>query len=344
MGSERRITPRPRAASFTSGLLLALWCASSVTAAAGETWEGTWERAELPGKHLFLTQTGSQVSGHYDWNDASGVLGGNVSGATLIASFTENRYEGSATLTLAGKKFSGSYTGKNRETGGPIEGPFDGTCVAGACLSNGAPAPSVTSTAVPPSLGKTTLYEAPAAGATASNPLPKVAKKSRELEGSIRFVGNEGKPVEGPSLAAVYAQAEGAAKLCAVLDFAPGGNIMKEDEKELVAPVPSYAACIDAVARVLARNDEIQKAKGTGARAAARVCATLLAGRDRGHSPLHVSCKPTATGLKLAIRPRSSMLTLSGAFHGHPPKLIVGRSAVTRGPARLRTSEFWRAK
>jgi hypothetical protein len=344
MGSKRRIAQRLRAASFISGLLLALWCGSSVTAAAGDTWEGTWERAELPGKHLFLTQAGAQVSGHYDWNDASGVFGGKVSGATLTASFTENRYEGSATLTLAGKKFSGSYTGKNRETGGPIEGPFNGTCVTGSCLSNGAPAPSVSSTSTPPALGKTTLYEAPAAGATASNPLPKVAKKSRELEGSIGFVDKEGKPVEGPSLAAVYAQGEAAAKLCTVLYLAPGGNIVKEDENELVAPVPSYAACVDAVARVLARNDEIQKAKGAGAKAAARACATLVAGKDRGHSPLRLSCKATATGLKLAIRPRSSRQTLAGAFHGHSPKLIVGRSAVTPGPAGLRASEFWRAK
>jgi hypothetical protein len=343
MDSKRRIAQRLRAASFIGGLLLAFSSGPSVTVAAGDTWEGTWERTELPGKHLYLTQTGSQVSGHYDWNDASGVLGGTVAGATLTASFTESGYEGSATLTLAGKKFSGSYTGKNRKTGGPIEGPFGGTCVAGGCLSNGASAPLVASTSMPPALGKTTLYEAPAAGATASNPLPKVAKKSRELEGSIGFVDNEGKPVEGPSLAAVYAQAEAAAKLCYVLAFGPSGNIVKEDAKELVAPVPSYAACVDTVARVLARNDEIQKAKGARAKATARVCATLLAGKRRGHSPLRLSCKATATGLKLVIRPISARQTLARAFRGLSPKLIVGRSAVTPGPARLRTSELWRA-
>src|SRR5690349_8651285 len=176
------IRRRLPAAWLIGGLVLALSYGPSVTAAAGDTWEGTWQRTEIPGKHLFLTQTGSQVSGHYDWNDASGVFGGSVSGATLAAGFTETRYEGSATLTLAGRTFSGSYTGKNRETGGSIEGPFNGTCIAGACLGNGAaPSPSpaaITPTSMPPALGKTTLYPAPAPGAAGSNPLPNVSKKA----------------------------------------------------------------------------------------------------------------------------------------------------------------------
>ena len=128
---------------LVGALVFAFSYGSSVAAAAGDTWEGTWERTELPGKHLFLTQTGSAVHGHYDWNDASGVFGGTVSGAKLEASFTENRYEGSATLTISGTTFTGKYTGTNRETGGPIEGSFNGRCIAGACLGNGGSPPAV---------------------------------------------------------------------------------------------------------------------------------------------------------------------------------------------------------
>jgi hypothetical protein len=63
---KRQFTRRLRAACRTSASVLALLCGPSVAVAAGDTWEGTWERTELPGKHLFLTQTGSMVNGHYD--------------------------------------------------------------------------------------------------------------------------------------------------------------------------------------------------------------------------------------------------------------------------------------
>jgi hypothetical protein len=345
MGSRRRIAHRLRAATFISGLLLALWCGSIVTAAAGDTWEGTWERAEIPGKRLFLRQTGSQVSGRYDWNDATGTLReGKVSGASLTAGFTETRYEGSFTLTLTGKTFSGKYTGKNRETGAPIEGPFNGTCVEGACMSNGAPAPSVTPISTPPSIGKTTLYAAPAPGADASYPLPKIAKGARDLEGRIGFVDNQGNPVAGPDAAAIEAQAGRAGEICSVFIFATNSKEQDEAYKAFGLELPSLATCVDAVSRVLARADEIKRAKGARVSSAARTCAVLVGGRGRRHSPLRVSCKASATGLKLVIRPRSSRQTIAGALHGRSPKLIVGRSAVTPGPASLRTSELWRAK
>jgi hypothetical protein len=120
-------------------VLLALPLGSFGQSSGGDTWSGTWDRTELPGKHLFLTQTGSMVSGHYDWNDASGTVSGTVSGATLTGSFTENHYQGTFTLTLSGKSFSGSYTATNRDTGFTGPGPFNGTCSAGPCQNNGAP-------------------------------------------------------------------------------------------------------------------------------------------------------------------------------------------------------------
>ncbi len=109
---------------------------------------------------------------------------------------------------------------------------------------------------------------------------------------------------------------------------------------------PSFATCVDAVARVLARNDELQreKAKSGRAKAAARACSLLVGGKRSVHSALRVRCKATATGLNVEIRPRSSRQTLAKALHGRAPKLIVGRSAVTPGPSGLRLSELWRAR
>jgi hypothetical protein len=353
VSDKQRVARRRHVACLMGALVLGVSYGSCVAAAVGDTWEGTWERTELPGKHLLLTQTGSAVSGSYDWNDASGrVLEGKVSGATLTAGFRETHYEGSFTLTLAGKKFTGSYTGKNRETGGSIEGPFDGKCVAGACRSNGAPpspaATPVTPASTPPTLGKRTLYEAPAPGADASYPVPTIAKKTRGLEGTIGFVDNEGKPVQGPSAAAVQAQAERAGILC-YLFLAGGANtLQEEDEMRLAfgAALPSFGTCTDAVSRVLARNDELQRtrAEGARARAAGRACSALVGGKRRAHSPLSVRCKASTTGLSFDIRPRSSRQTLAKALHGHAPRLIIGRSKATPGPVALRLSELWRAK
>jgi hypothetical protein len=180
-----RVAQALRATCFASIVALALSCTSSASAALADTWEGTWERTELPGKHLFLTQTGSAVSGSYDWNDASGrVLEGKVSGATLTAGFKETHYEGSFILTLAGKRFSGSYTGKNRDTGGSIEGPFDGTCVAGACLANGAPlpesgAPAPTVVAAPSSWNATSAAVGVLPGGAAASASPPLGNTLR---------------------------------------------------------------------------------------------------------------------------------------------------------------------
>jgi hypothetical protein len=57
-----------------------------------------------------------------------------------------------------------------------------------------------------------------------------------------------------------------------------------------------------------------------------------------------MTCKPTATGVSITIRPRSPTQTLAAALHGHAPKLIIGRSAVTPRPAGLRVRELWHAK
>jgi hypothetical protein len=120
-------------------------------ARSNDTWSGTWARVEIAG-NLILTQTGSTVAGHYTWNDGSGTVSGTVSGATFTGGFNETHYQGSFVLTLSGKTFSGSYTGKNKDTGGDISGSFNGNCIAGACLKNGAtPTPPTTTQTGPTS-------------------------------------------------------------------------------------------------------------------------------------------------------------------------------------------------
>ena len=124
-----------------SACLLLAFPLGSYGRAAADTWSGTWSRAEdgVSGT-LTLVQSGSAVSGSYTWN-TGGTVAGSVSGATFTGSFSETHYEGTFVLTLSATKFTGSYSGKNRDTGGDISGPFDGTCAAGDCLQNGAAPP-----------------------------------------------------------------------------------------------------------------------------------------------------------------------------------------------------------
>lgn len=107
-------------------------------AAAQDTWSGTWTRNEdgVSGS-IILEQSGSTVTGRYTWGDGSGRLSGTASGSTLTMGFDETNYQGSITATLHGRSFSGSYTGHNKDSGGPIDGPFNGACASGPCTANG---------------------------------------------------------------------------------------------------------------------------------------------------------------------------------------------------------------
>jgi hypothetical protein len=204
--------------------------------------------------------------------------------------------------------------------------------------------PAVTPTSTPPTVGTPTLYEAPAAGADASYPLPKVAKNNRDLEGRIGFVDNQGNPVEGPGEFAVEAQAERAGVLCYLLILAPSVKQMEQDRQTFDLGLPAFATCVNVVSRVLARADQLKRQRGAGARAsAAAACGLLVHGSDGSRSALRVNCTAAATGVKVDVRSRSSKQTLARALGSHAPKLIVGRSAVTPGPGGLRLKVLWTA-
>ena len=87
----------------------------------------------------------------YTWNDGSGRVSGTVSGAMFTGGFNETHYQGSFVLNLSGKRFTGSYTGKNKDTGGAISWAAS-TVVASPdrASTNGAAPPATTTTGTTP--------------------------------------------------------------------------------------------------------------------------------------------------------------------------------------------------
>jgi hypothetical protein len=127
-------------------LIFAIAAGGATQAAIADTWSGTWARGELVTGNLILEQTGSTVTGHYTWNDGSGRVWSRepVSGATFTGGFNETNYEGTFVLTFcsatprppnctnsSATHFGGTFSGVNKNTNGPISGPFTGTCIAG---------------------------------------------------------------------------------------------------------------------------------------------------------------------------------------------------------------------
>src|ERR1700730_3011265 len=364
---KRRVARRLPSTCLAGVLVLGLSYGSSVTAVAGGTWAGSPEpRAHSASSAVpDLTGTWENVKnthGSPPWQlvASNGLknLEAHWHGGPGYHEHLSGEFHG--TLSPDGTYYEGPYS-ISEETPHPSTGTAKFTIQTSNRIKvdigtesivftrlGAAPSPSptgVTPISTPPPIGKTTLYEAPAAGADQSYSLPKIAKKARDLEGQIGFVDNQGHPVAGPDAAARGAQTERASEVCLI--FVLGGGSVKEKREAGEAfgvELPSLATCVDAVSRVLARADEIKRAKGARVSSSARTCAVLVRGKGRAHSPLRMSCKPTATGVSITIHPRSSNQTLAAALHGHAPKLIIGRSAVTPRPAGLRLSELWQAR
>lgn len=178
-----------RLAALAGLIMLALGLGVGPSAASADTWTGTWHRSDVAVGDLFLSQSGNAVSGHYNWNPPGGSVSGTVSGNTFTGGFNEAHYSGSFVLTLSGKAFSGSYSGMNKDTGGPVSGPFTGTCIAGPCLQNGTstlPPPSVQSAPSPSGFNKAVTVPAPSPGnaiADNSPPLGNATSVTADLEG-----------------------------------------------------------------------------------------------------------------------------------------------------------------
>ena len=127
-----------------AALLLVAPLGSFGASTGADTWSGTWERTEIPGTTLTLSQSASgQVSGTWTWNDATGKVTGTSKDGTLKGTFAESCCAGSLELHLGAKSFSGSYSCTSGCNG---TGPFSGTCKAGACLQNGTGSSTTTTT------------------------------------------------------------------------------------------------------------------------------------------------------------------------------------------------------
>jgi hypothetical protein len=154
--------------------------APTAVASAADTWSGTWSRAEdgVAG-NLILEQAGTSVTGHYTWNDGSGQVNGQApgTGTTFSGGFNETHYQGSFSLSLSGTHFTGSYSGTNKDTQQSISGPFDGTCIAGPCLSNGA-APTIAIAQTPSRFDSPVSVVAPPPGGEAAVASPQLGNAS----------------------------------------------------------------------------------------------------------------------------------------------------------------------
>jgi hypothetical protein len=201
--------------------------------------------------------------------------------------------------------------------------------------------PPITPAREPPKVGVTTDYRAPAPGKVGTTPVPAAKKSTRTLEGLVRFVDDEGNPVRGPDVAAIEAQVAKAAVVCLPValrpDDAPGVLDGITDTST------DFATCAAVVARVLARADQIRKQKlKTRAAAAASTCPARAFGPRRARSKLRVTCTPAANGARIAIKARSG--TLRSVLGRRKIKLLVGRTSIQPGPAKLRLRVRWTAR
>lgn len=198
--------------------------------------------------------------------------------------------------------------------------------------------PAITPAGQAAKLGVTTNYRAPPPGKVRAYRVPRANK--RTLTGLIRFVDDQGNPVEGPDIVAVQAQAERAGTVCALLAARPDAPGVLEG----MNPSHSdFASCVAVVARVLARSDQIRKRKlQTRAVAATSACPVRALGSRKAGSKLRVTCTPTANATRIRIRARSG--TLRRVLGSHRINLVVGRTSIPGGPAKLRLRVRWTAR
>jgi hypothetical protein len=188
------------------------------------------------------------------------------------------------------------------------------------------------------------ITEGPGRGKLMRGKFPKAKRDVRILTGNLAFVDDQGRPVEGPSVAAVEAQAGRASAFCYTLIY--NSDFIKLNKPFQFLP-DRYATCTVTVSRVLARADQIRKQRAgiTSATAAASRCPVKTArrrNRRRVKPKLRVTCSPTANGLRITVRPRSRRRTLRAAFGQRAPRLLVGRSRLSP-PGHVRAVIVWTA-
>src|SRR3954454_8859403 len=235
--------------------IVVILAAAPASAGAANTFAGTWDSDFGPltldagGSGSYVGSNGGTVSGH---------VTGNVDQGTWYQPGTPPR-QGTFKFTLGfdGRSFTGDW---HYDTGGCGSAcGWNGHCVSGPCLKNGTA--STPSTAPPtrvPALGATTSYTPPKPGATSSYPLPTVPKGKRGVIGELRFVADQGRPVEGPDIVAIESHALEAGRLCIVLVLGALAAYPDETPRVTVDARAGLAVCLDTVSRILARADQIK--------------------------------------------------------------------------------------
>lgn len=176
----------------------------------------------------------------------------------------------------------------------------------------------------PPALGQATAHPIPAPGGTAASAGPRVPATVSELSGEVRFVDGDGRPIEGPSAAAIEARAFDADRLCITLLLERPGV----DDRGFESAIAEYRRCRNLVARILARRDQLRQQQGgrPPVRAAQAPRCRTLRPRRFARVRVKVTCTPTVDGLRVRIRTVGRRIKLRRALGHAPIRLIVARS------------------
>ena len=268
---------------------------------------------------------------------------------------------GGVDITVGSATFGGYFTYDLADPSNHY--PYSGTFVSHAADDGCCPAPPVTTTPTtttpttpPPSTaiidstlpksGRTTTYDAPEPGEVGSYRTPKIGPKTRKLTTELKFVDNAGRPVPPPDVAAVISDitAEDAARLCLIFELIPEYDVYGSEEWA------NLGACMDVVTQILARSDEINRAKKAGpppppGRQLRATVSTTCKRVTRASTKRKwvATCTRSATGLRITIRPRSSKTKKLGSVLKRSPRIAVGRSALDAGGAGDQLKVRWTA-
>jgi hypothetical protein len=260
----------------------------------------------------------------YDWLGGGTLYGCTANPSAGVAFYTGQRY---LTLSNFPDHLGGSW----------YEGHFnDPKASRSIDLRQGA-TPGGSSGAEPPA---ERTYPAPAPGGTKTLPGPKLGRRDDNFTGVISFVDDSGNPASGPTDEEIAATGTAAQKICMVLF-----DVDSADFRALDNAVGSTGlhklACLHIVSAILARADAIKR-KRLGQKPTARAAGAtrcLVVASPAARKLLRATCRDTAKGTRLTIRPRRRGTTLAKIL-GRKPKVRVGRGKTSTPKAAKLTLSF----
>lgn len=203
--------------------------------------------------------------------------------------------------------------------------------------------PPITRRSVPPTVDTPTSYAAPKPLEATALPFPDFGADVVEAVVKLDLTRRGGKKIDDPAfIAAVEPSDENvdtALTLCFVIaltiEDGPGDAIDTDSGR-------AFARCVSVVARILQRAEENPNRRAADAAAGCRAVTVRKRGTN-ARPPLNVSCRRTATGMRIKIKPRKEGRSLRAAA-GPAPKLVVGRSSQTAKKRGDRATVLWQTK